>query len=157
MSKNDAAKRREKVARRGARKDKVAAKVARRHRGVVAHDEASHAFWLAHGANFLASSYGEGTWTPLFADIYGEGAKVPSSTVLRLTVFKLYHDAQTQQWTDEGRSIASWIAQDPVVTTIVSRRAAKAATTAEAALEPRNPNVWALFAELGRGVLRGAA
>jgi len=32
--------------------------------------EPEYVYWLAHGANYLASDYQEGNWTPLFPELY---------------------------------------------------------------------------------------
>lgn len=46
-------------------------------------------YWLAHGANYIASDYDTGSWTPIFPDIY-EGKTLPEPEVLAQRVIKHY-------------------------------------------------------------------
>jgi hypothetical protein len=67
--------------------------------------EPEYQFWLAHGANYLASDYKEGNWTPLFPDLYTGRLYEPEELVQRtLAHFEKEGDAGGVQ-----KRIIAWL------------------------------------------------
>jgi len=62
-------------------------------------------FWVAHGLNMLASNYTEGTWTPVFPDIYS-GRAVSEEEVG--AYLKKHFNEKDKTWTTEGRQAVGW-------------------------------------------------
>lgn len=142
-----------KEARRSHRKEKAIEKRALRvGKGPTPDDQELHAFWLAHGANFLESDYAEGVWTPLFEGIYEEGGTI-SLEEIQKTTYDRYYDETNKMWLPGGQALATWIAQDAVVTAVMRREAEKRTGSAQDARNPRDPKVWGLFAHVRKNAL----
>lgn len=114
-----------------------------------------HSFWLAHGANFLASSHDEAIWTPVFPDIYEVVGLPPEVDKLQKVIHTRFFDTDKGAWKPEGVLVASWLAQDQTTTAVVKERAIALAGQS-GALDPRNPKVWALFDHLGKTAFKPA-
>ena len=114
-------------------------------------------FWVSHGVNYLLSDYNEGTWTPLFPEIY-EG-DMPTSDVLAQRVIDRFKD--NDKLTPNEKATLAWSCQDPRVirqfTEKVHRslRKAKVEDPETVALSPHNSLVWELFNELHLGITNG--
>jgi len=74
-----------------------------------------YTFWLAHGANYLASPYEEGVWRPLF-DLYEEERpKHYSSAEVAATARALFRVPDTDDIRLEGLPVVVWCQSSPEV------------------------------------------
>lgn len=67
--------------------------------------EPEYRFWLAHGANYLASDYHNGNWTPLFPELYTGRLYEPEELVQKtLAHFETHGDEAGAQ-----KRIVAWL------------------------------------------------
>ena len=107
-----------KAAKRNARRKQYLKTKARNQMGSVSAEEklakmildfensSDYLFWIGHGLNMLASSYKEGTWTPVFPDLYGEGRQITEDEISAYIMG--HYDKETNTWTSEGRCAVGW-------------------------------------------------
>jgi len=73
--------------------------------------------WLAHGANFLASDYEEGTWDPVFPEVYTgdpDNYNQANHDAFRKRLMDRYWNAKTEEWVGaEGKVIVAWATVTP--------------------------------------------
>ena len=120
--------------------------------------DAAFKFWLAHGANYILSSYTDGTWTPLFPTIY-EGACLEPDFLARTVMSKF--NADPAAWPPEAKAALAWTVQDRASVYIYQREATRrlrsndpACNHDELCLQPHNPIVWQLFDFLRQKLLQ---
>lgn len=113
-----------------------------------------YTFWLAHGANYLASPYEEGVWRPLF-DLYEEVPKHYSSTEIAATVRALFRVPDTEDIQPDGLPVVVWCQSSPEVAFsfyFMARKRVKPEVETrdeveDALLRPYVDSVWRLFDE----------
>lgn len=118
----------------------------------------SYPFWILHGANFLMSNYTEGTWDPLFPQIYAEDYKMldtpeAAATAVLNTAMQKY--GQQETWPLRGTTAVSF-AISPMLTSYTFYRQALNAIRlkhpGENALElirkPCQNEVWKMFEDI---------
>jgi len=66
-------------------------------------------FWVAHGANYILSDYANGTWQPLFENIY-EGGAPPSLNKMQSAIMAKF-GPDNGDWPPEGRAVLAWTVQ----------------------------------------------
>lgn len=116
--------------------------------------DGDYTFWLAHGANYLASPYEEGVWKPLF-DLYGKVRKHYSSQEIAATIMTLFRASNPEEMMPEGIPVAAWVQQTPETVYgfyLMARQKVKAEVeTREEAekliVRPYVDTVWKLFDE----------
>ncbi len=69
-------------------------------------DSYEYVFWIAHGLNCLASDYNEGTWTPVFPDLYDDGVEITEERIGNY--LKKHYTEKGNTWTEEGRRGVGW-------------------------------------------------
>jgi hypothetical protein len=106
-----------------------------------------YTFWLAHGANYLASPLGEGLWRPIF-NVYDGLGLTPGE--IRTEVAFLYQTDEGVQ--DPGPAILGWCGQKPSkVLSFYEGLRDKATTEQRARLrDPYVEYVWRAFQPLHR-------
>ena len=111
--------------------------------------------WFAvHGLNYLASDYTTGEWTPYF-DVYGDDLlleKIPTIQQAFTAVTVKNYDNDTEQWTTEGKLLASWLMVAPETMRGIRMALLRHLTVednveaaADELVKPHNPRVWAFF------------
>ena len=105
-----------------------------------------HHFWLAHGCNFLNSSYSEGHWDPIFPEIYeGKDPGDPQSLVSRIhTLFP----GDEGQLSEEGTTMGAWCVQTPKKTAELQFGLVSEGHALNDLLKPCSVPVWAFFENL---------
>lgn len=109
-------------------------------------------FWLAHGSNFLASSYEEGTWTPLLPEIY-KGRSYSPEEIAQAAIRRFKLDGEDESaWAGDAKAVVAWtVMERSTVWTYAQealRRQGKAegdTDANEAIRQPHNGVVWELF------------
>lgn len=107
-------------------------------------DSPEYLYWLAHGLNMLSSDYKEGTWTPVFPDIYEEGHQVTEDQISSYLIKHFNKDDKT--WTEEGRRAVGW-ANSPItnIYAVVQKCTAEAQKNGADPKSPACGPVWRLF------------
>jgi hypothetical protein len=70
--------------------------------------------WLAHGANFFASDYDEGEWSPLFDEVYSD-KPLPSAMEIQRRVVRRYWSKTEDTLSDQGTLVGAWVTLKPTV------------------------------------------
>jgi len=68
-------------------------------------------YWLAHGANYLASNYEEAVWTPLFEGMYEEEGTPPEPEDLAKAVLRRWPGAEGEDWPNQAKAVLAWSVQ----------------------------------------------
>lgn len=104
-------------------------------------------FWLAHGANYLASALKEGIWRPLF-HIYS-GQEFPLERMLREVYFR--YSTPEEEMQPPGPAIIRWCRQSPErVLRFYLELRDRSSTDQRATLNlPHAEYVWEVFNKLG--------
>jgi len=110
--------------------------------------EVERTFWMLHGCNFLASDYTEGTWTPLFPEIY-EGAEPTEETIAS----RLKKVAAPDELSPSERAVLGYALQprqNHYAFKLNAERlvqATKGENHKVVACQPHQPVVWKMFHE----------
>jgi hypothetical protein len=106
-------------------------------------------FWLCHGVNYLLSDHEQGTWTPLFPEIY-EGTLPPPEAIAERVVTKF--SEYPKDWPLEGKAALGWTIQSKEVVYVYYKEALRRLIArhpdgdAEGLCrQPHDPVVWGLF------------
>lgn len=118
--------------------------------------ESEFLFWRAHGINYLMSDYTQGTWTPLYPGIYGDGAVIPSKEELS----KVFMKAMGEDWAQtNAKYAAAWcISPREVIWTYKTealRRLSETGVTSSEDLSilataPHQPVIWKMFHDMNQ-------
>ncbi len=107
-------------------------------------------FWLCHGANYIASNYEDGTWEPIFPEIYEGGIVEPEEISRRVRLH--YQDAfegDLTAWGGKAKAILGWTVQSRTTVLIYVRETWRRLDDArDEATRPHSPKVWAVFSEV---------
>ncbi len=132
--------------------------------GLQAFTDEDQIFWLAHGANYIASDYDQGIWDPLLEDLYYAGEQGITSDRLVEAVSSRFLANEDDELSDIGKAILAWTTQSKETVYLLSREAVRAVRKAdprcnskETSRHPANPAVWQVFHEIKNQVLRGPA
>jgi hypothetical protein len=111
-------------------------------------------FWVAHGANYLASNYHTGLWDPVYPDLY-EGAE-PDPGLLTSAILDKY-----QEGNPLARPVIAWTIVEKVVQYTYLREVWRTMKEADPecrprseSRKPRHPVVWKVFQEIKRLLLK---
>jgi len=116
-----------------------------------------YVFWLCHGANYLASDEINGVWTPIFENIYDEGATLPAPESVASKVMDRYSEeiASEEKLGGVPRSVLAWTVSEKSSIRIykfeTERRLTEKDAECDAALlarQPHNPVVWGVMTEV---------
>lgn len=114
-------------------------------------------FWRAHGINYILSDYEEGVWTPVFEGIYD--GNLPSAEEVAQLITARYQGVDP--WPQEAKAALGWAVSDRKVVYIYYQEAIRRLKTTypdknveSIALEPHQPEVWALFNYMREKVLK---
>ena len=113
--------------------------------GYETYTDEDHAFWTAHGINFLASDFANGLWAPVFPGIY-EGKSLTLDEV-GTKIVSLYR-RPNGSWDMTHKAEIAWALQSKLTayTFLFEARRRLAATDHETdVLLPRQGQVWAFF------------
>ena len=106
-----------------------------------------HAFWIAHGINYILSDWKNGSWTPMFPDIY-DGTPVPLNQIAQTLVNSFTREG-SPDWPTEAKVALAWAATTREVVYIYSletqRRLKAKDPTVDASIvckQPHNPIIW---------------
>jgi len=111
-------------------------------------------FWYAHGANYFASSYEEGTWTPIYDGIYANNHRLDQKQLVSRIVTRFTQaDGELDP---SGVPIVAWamMPETGVMTmyhTLVGQLVAGGKSDGEAkeiAKQPHHKEVWAFFHQM---------
>jgi hypothetical protein len=116
-------------------------------------------FWVAHGANYLASNYTTGLWDPVLPDMY-EGTD-PSPEALTTAILARY---DREKGVDpRGRPVIAWTVLEKVIQYAYLREVWRAMKEADPECKPRSesrnprhPIVWRVFRDIKRILLKAA-
>ena len=119
--------------------------------GVAQFPDKDFHFWLAHGVNYIVSDHENGTWEPVFDDIYKGTTPTPDE----ITTVLLARYPDTKNWTVNTKAAVAWAVTDRAVVHVyykeVQRRVASAHPELERdevedlAMKPHQPIVWGVF------------
>ena len=107
-------------------------------------DSYEYMYWVVHGLNMLASDYNEGTWTPVFPELYDDGVQISEDAVGAYLV--KHYDKDNNAWTTEGRRAVGWA--NSTVTNIYAVQQKCVAEAEKNGVDPKSPAcgpVWRIF------------
>ncbi len=107
-------------------------------------------FWLCHGANYLASDYSEGTWDPIFPEIY-EGGEVEPEDISRRVQLRYPDDFADEvvNWGGKAKAVMGWTVQSRESVFIYVRETWRRLDEDHVeAIKPHAPKVWSVFHEV---------
>jgi len=112
-------------------------------------------FWVAHGANYLASNYATGLWDPVLPDMYDGGEATPEA--LTAAIINKY---DREKGVDpRGKPVVAWTVLEKVVQYAYLREVWRAMKEADPECKPRSesrnprhPVVWKMFQKI-KGIL----
>lgn len=112
---------------------------------VVAGD---YLFWLAHGCNYLNSSYDEGLWNPIFTQLYGGICYTQNQIISYL--MDLYFSESEGEWSPIGKVLAAWALQDSKKVFLFYRRVLREIKKVDPSTvrQPYLDGLWKLFNEI---------
>lgn len=123
-----------------------------------------YTFWLCHGANYLASDYENGRWTPVFEGIYPSEFQivedaptppVPAPEDIAQTVILRYLsevDDETEQDVITAKAVMAWTVMDKSVVRIYVHEARRRLLAGDPTCDverllrqPHQPTVWGVL------------
>lgn len=103
--------------------------------------EIGYEFWFHHGLNFLASSYEEGVWDPLFPEIY-QGKTVTRTEVFRRLMDRHFHPSD-QKLSPSGTRAVLWASLKPKEMFTLVHRGKKLSWAKDIdPCTPAGPEIW---------------
>jgi len=124
--------------------------------GLAGFSEDDQLFWLAHGANYLASDYDEGIWNPVLESLYVGDIPTPASlTQAIISRFKKGEELDVQ-----GKAVLAWTVQERPLVYLFAREIQRSVRKADpdcdakaTARMPKHPVVWEAFQAIKSKVL----
>lgn len=116
-------------------------------------DDRLYRFWLAHGCNFLNSSYSEGLWEPVFKDIYDIPFQLwsgvaPNGEELLSRVITLFPGQEEDSISNKALLLGSWCVQTREKMQEFQDGLVSQGHDLDSLLEPGSAPVWELLEKI---------